>query len=97
MESTRGRSRLHQSQLFLVGVAVACGIGGAVAAIAFRILIRFFTALFFGGKDGLAAFFAESWLAEPGDPLAQAWALPAWALLAIPALGGLIVGPLVVL
>jgi CIC family chloride channel protein len=97
VEAIRGRSRLHQSQLFLVGVAVACGIGGAVAAIAFRILIRFFTALFFGGKQGVSGFLAEGWLTEAGDPLAQALALPAWALLVIPALGGLIVGPLVVL
>ena len=92
-----GRSRLHRSQLFLVGVAVACGIGGAAAAVVFRIFIRFFTALFFGGGDGLAHFFGESWLSEAGDPLARALALPWWARLAIPALGGLIVGPLAVL
>lgn len=86
-----------QRRLFIVGVAVACGIGGAFAAIAFRILIRFFTAAFFGGAHELEAFFAESWLADAADPLQAARSLPWWATLAIPALGGLVVGPLVTL
>ena len=80
-----------------MGVAALCGVGGAFAAIAFRLLIRFFTGAFFGGVDEISHFFAESWLAEAGDPLALARALPWWAKLAIPTLGGLVVGPLVTL
>jgi CIC family chloride channel protein len=72
-------------------------VGGAAAAIVFRILIRLCTALFFGGADGLAEFMHEGWLAEARDPLEWARALPWWVTLAIPALGGLIVGPLIVL
>lgn len=87
--------RLHRSRLFLVGVAVAGGVGGAFAAIVFRLLIRFFTSLFFAGREGLTTFFEASWLAEANDPLALARALPWWGKLAIPALGGLVVGPLV--
>jgi CIC family chloride channel protein len=87
--------RAGQGQLLLVGVAVACGVGGAFAAIVFRLLIRFFTDLFFAGGDGLARFLGESWLADAGDPLELARALPWWAKLTIPALGGLVVGPLV--
>jgi len=90
------RSRF-ESRLFMVLVAVACGVAGAFAAIAFRILIRFFTSLFFGGMEGVAQFFEESWLAEAHDPLEAARNLPWYARLLIPALGGLIVGPLVTL
>jgi CIC family chloride channel protein len=86
----------RQGQLFLVGVAVVCGIGGAFAAIVFRIGIRFFTSLFFQGADGVTAFLHESWLADAGDPLELARSLPWWVTLALPALGGLVVGPLVV-
>jgi CIC family chloride channel protein len=80
-----------------VSVAVVCGVGGAFAAIVFRLLIRFFTGLFFAGSEGLSTFFQASWLAEASDPLALARALPWWVKLAIPALGGLVVGPLVAL
>jgi len=89
--------RAHQSQLFLVAIAVACGVGGAFAAIAFRILIRLFTAVFFADGGGVRDLFAGNWLADAGDPLALARALPWWAKLAIPALGGLVVGPLITL
>lgn len=74
---------------------MACGVGGAFAAIVFRVLIRFFTALFFAGGEGVSAFFQTSWLAEAGDPLGLASALPWWARLMIPAVGGLVVGPAV--
>jgi CIC family chloride channel protein len=93
----RRRARLQQGQLFLVAVAIACGIGGAFAAIAFRILIRLATAIFFGDRQDLDALLAGDWLADPQDPLALARALPWWVVLAIPALGGLVVGPLVTL
>jgi CIC family chloride channel protein len=95
--SSRQRARFQQGQLFLVGVAIACGVGGAFAAIAFRILIRFFTSVFFGDAEGLGDLFAGNWLADAGDPLELARQLPWWAVLVIPALGGLVVGPLVVL
>jgi len=72
----RRRPLLYRSQLFLVSLAVACGVGGAFAAIVFRVLIRFFTALFFAGGEGVSAFFQTSWLAEAGDPLGLASALP---------------------
>jgi len=80
-----------------VAIAVACGVGGAFAAIAFRILIRLFTALFFADGGGVRDLFAGNWLADAGDPLALARALPWWAKLVIPALGGLVVGPLITL
>lgn len=76
---------------------MACGVGGAFAAIVFRVLIRFFTGVFFAGPEGLEQFLRESWLVDAGDPLELARALPWWATLLIPALGGLVVGPLVVL
>jgi CIC family chloride channel protein len=84
-----------QGQLFLVSAAVGCGVGGAFAAIVFRILIRFFTNLFFTGPSGFGVFLREGWLADAHDPLALALALPWWAKLGIPALGGLFVGPFV--
>ena len=80
-----------------MAIAVACGVGGAFAAIAFRILIRLFTALFFADGGGVRDLFAGNWLADAGDPLALARALPWWAKLVIPALGGLVVGPLITL
>jgi CIC family chloride channel protein len=79
----------------MVLVATACGVAGALAAIAFRVLVRAVTALFYGGAPDLASFGAEGWLAEGGDPLAAARALPWWQLVALPAVGGLVVGPLV--
>ncbi|HEX5067512.1 MAG TPA: chloride channel protein, partial [Myxococcota bacterium] len=94
---SRQRARFQQGQLFLVGVAIACGVGGAFAAIAFRILIRFLTSVFFGDAAELRDLLHGNWLADAGDPLALARALPWWAVLVIPALGGLVVGPLVTL
>jgi CIC family chloride channel protein len=91
------RARFQQGQLFLVCVAIACGIGGAFAAIVFRILIRLFTSVFFGDVEGLRELLHGNWLADAGDPLELARKLPWWAVLTIPALGGLVVGPLVTL
>lgn len=79
----------------MVLVAVACGIGGAFAAIVFRILIRLSTGAFFGGPAGVQGVFAEGWIADAHDPLAVARNLPWYVMVAIPALGGLIVGPLI--
>jgi CIC family chloride channel protein len=78
----------------MVGVAVAIGLAGALGAVLFRFLIRFFQAGFFAGSSGVEAVVMEP-LAEAGDPLDLVRALP-WYLVALaPALGGLVVGPLV--
>ena len=78
----------------MVGVAVAVGLAGACGAVVFRFLIRFFQAAFFVGVGGVEAVLAEP-LADAGDPLELARALPAYLVVLAPALGGLIVGPLV--
>lgn len=75
--------------------AVACGVAGAAGAILFRFLIRLFQALFFEGPAGAAAVLEAGFLPEANDPLASAAALPWWLLALLPALGGLVVGPLV--
>ncbi|MBW2371548.1 MAG: chloride channel protein [Deltaproteobacteria bacterium] len=84
-----------QSQLFMVLVAVACGVAGALAAVVFRTLIRIFTGLFFEGAEGVTAVIEEGWLAEAHDPLEVARALPWYWKVAIPAMGGMLVGPLI--
>ncbi len=81
--------------LFTVGVAIACGLAGAFGAIVFRLLIRLFQGLFFEGAEGVAGVVEEGLLADAGDPRAVATELAWWKLVLIPALGGLIVGPLV--
>jgi len=79
----------------MVLVAIGCGIAGAMGAIAFRFLIRLVQAAFFEGLPGLATLFEQGLLAEAGDPLAAARAVAWYWRLLLPALGGLIVGPLI--
>ncbi len=79
----------------MVVLAVACGLAGAAGAVVFRILIRFSQSVFFGGADGLAEFFGTSLLTETHDPLEAALETPWPLLIAIPALGGLLVGPII--
>ncbi len=79
----------------MVIAAVVVGLAGAAGAVSFRLLIRFIQAIAFGGPDGLEHFLHEGLLAEPHDPLAQAIDLAWYWRLAIPATGGLIVGPLI--
>jgi CIC family chloride channel protein len=79
----------------MVLVAVGLGLAGAAGAIVFRILIRFIQAAFFGGLDGIADVVDAGLFAEPVDPLEAARDLPAWRRALPPALGGLIVGPLI--
>ena len=79
----------------MVLVAISCGLAGAFGAIVFRLMIRLFQGLFFGGLEGAAAVFKKGFLVESGDPLAVALTLSWPVLLLIPAVGGLIVGPLV--
>jgi CIC family chloride channel protein len=74
--------------------AAACGVAGAAGAILFRFLIRLFQALFFEGPAGVAGVLEAGLLPELHDPLQQAAQLPLWLLAILPALGGLVVGPL---
>ncbi len=79
----------------MVSVAVGCGLAGAFAAVVFRLMIRFFTGLFFSGSEGVLALAEEGWLAEAQDPLEVARGLPWYLRIAIPAAGGAVVGPLI--
>ena len=88
----RFRSTGH---LFMVLVAAACGLAGAFGAVAFRFLIRFFQALFFEGSQGVEALFEEGILAEASDPLEHVQQITWYWRIALPALGGLLVGPLI--
>lgn len=88
----RFRSSGH---LFMVMLAVACGLAGAFGAVVFRFLIRFFQALFFDGGEGLAGLVEEGVLAEASDPLESARQIAWYGRIALPALGGLVVGPLI--
>jgi CIC family chloride channel protein len=81
--------------VFMVLVAVACGVAGAAGAVLFRFLIRLFQGLFWEGSAGVGQVLEAGLLAEPHDPLAVASALPWWLCVLIPAAGGLVVGPLV--
>ncbi len=92
MSDLRARSTGH---LYMVLVAVAVGLAGALGAVLFRFLIRFIQSAFFEGLDGLEALFEEGVLAEARDPLAIAESVPWYRRLLIPAVGGLIVGPLI--
>lgn len=66
--------------LFMVVVAIVCGLGGGFGAVGLRALIEFVQGQFFGhGRPFLAVVEAVPWT---------------WRVLA-PALGGLLVGPLV--
>jgi len=79
----------------MVVAAVVMGFAGAAGAIVFRILIRVFQGAFFGGLDGLVEVIEAGWFADPVDPLESARTLASHWLILIPALGGLIVGPLI--
>ncbi len=78
----------------MVLAAAACGVAGAAGAVLFRLLIRFFQALFFEGPAAALDVLAAPSLGEPIDPFAVAQALPWWVLVCLPALGGLAVGVL---
>ena len=81
--------------LFSVGVAIACGLAGAAGAVIFRLLIRLFQGAFFEGAEGVTEVLEEGLLAEAVDPREIARALSWQRVIWVPALGGLIVGPLV--
>jgi CIC family chloride channel protein len=82
-------------QLFTVLIAIACGLAGAFGAVVFRLLIRLFQGAFFGGAEGVVDVVEEGLLVEAGDPRSIAQTLSAWRIVLAPAVGGLIVGPLV--
>ncbi len=79
----------------MVVAAVSVGLAGAAGAVLFRLLIRTVQAVAFGGVDGLSTLASEGMTAEAHDPLADTLALEWYWRLAIPATGGLIVGPLI--
>jgi CIC family chloride channel protein len=93
--ANRGEQDFRSGPLFMVMVAIACGAAGAIGAVFFRFLIRLFQGLFFFGWSGVENVVAQGLLAEPGDPLEFVGGLPLWVMVLAPALGGLVVGPLV--
>ncbi|MGE0825736.1 MAG: chloride channel protein [Candidatus Binatia bacterium] len=73
-------AEVGRGHLFMVAIAIVCGLGGGFGAVALRALIEFVQDLFFGrGEDVLRFIEQTHWT---------------WRVLA-PALGGLVVGPLV--
>jgi CIC family chloride channel protein len=81
--------------LFMVLVAIVCGVAGAVGAICFRFLIRVFQEMFFGGPQVWWQLWAGTLPHASDDPLALGLGLPWYGRLLAPAVGGLIVGPLI--
>jgi CIC family chloride channel protein len=78
--STTPRASVGRNHLYMVGIAIVCGLGGGFGAVALRELIALVQGVFFGrGPDYLVVVRAVPWT---------------WRLLA-PAVGGLFVGPLV--
>jgi CIC family chloride channel protein len=95
LETDRAKARPLGGHGLMVVAAAACGVAGAAGAVLFRMLIRVFQALYFEGPAAAARAIASPSPGEPLDPIAAAAALPWWLLLFIPALGGLVVGPLI--
>ncbi len=79
----------------MVLVAIGCGLAGAVGAVLFRTLIQVFQEGFFGGAAFWNGLMAGQLVLGDEDPLALGASLPAWRRLIAPAIGGLLVGPLV--
>jgi CIC family chloride channel protein len=91
------RSQLLErgGHLYMVVAAVFVGLAGALGAVLFRLLIRTVQAIAFEGAEGLPALLEEGIAAEARDPLEAAQQLEWYLRIAIPAAGGLIVGPLI--
>jgi CIC family chloride channel protein len=87
--------RATTGHLFMVLVAMAVGLCGAIGAVVFRFLIRLVQATAFEGIEGVDRLFDEGFLAEAIDPLAAARNLEWYWRLVLPAFGGLVVGPLI--
>ncbi len=79
----------------MVAAAIFVGLAGALGAVAFRLLIRTVQATAFAGTEGLAVLAEEGLAAEAGDPMGLVEGLAWYWRIAIPAAGGLIVGPLI--
>ncbi len=91
------RSQIFQrgGHLFMVVAAIFTGLAGALGAVVFRLMIKSVQAGAWGGAEGLAEMFRSGLLAEPEDPIEVAQQL-AWGWkIAVPAVGGLLVGPLI--
>jgi len=81
--------------LFMVVAAVFTGLAGALGAVLFRLMIRGVQAVAWGGAEGVDHMLETGLLAEPEDPVEAVQQL-AWGWkIAVPALGGLLVGPLI--
>jgi CIC family chloride channel protein len=96
-DSHHDRPQLFErgGHLFMVAAAVFTGLAGAIGAVLFRLLIRGVQSVAFGGSEGVVALLDEGLLAEPEDPIGIARELAWYWKIAIPAAGGLIVGPLI--
>jgi CIC family chloride channel protein len=81
--------------LFMVGAAIVVGLAGALGAVLFRFLIRGVQAFAFEGSDAVGMLIDEGFAAETHDPLEAARHLAWYWRIAIPAAGGLLVGPLI--
>ncbi len=79
----------------MVIAAVFVGLAGAAGAVLFRLMIRTVQAIAFEGTEGLSNLVEEGLAAEANDPLDVVDNLAWYARIAIPAMGGLIVGPLI--
>ncbi len=98
IDSTAERSALFEKggHLYMVVAAVFTGIMGAIGAVLFRLLIRTVQALAFEGpSEGIPNLLAEGLAAEASDPLAVAQGLAWYWRIALPMIGGAIVGPLI--
>jgi CIC family chloride channel protein len=78
---------------YMVVAAMVTGLAGAFGAVAFRLMIRSVQAIAWG--DGIGHVLEQGLLAEAEDPIANARAMAWYWKLAIPAMGGAIVGPLI--
>ena len=81
--------------LYMVGCAVFVGLAGALGAVLFRLLIRAIQGFAFEGPGGVVAVFEEGIAAETRDPLDVARHMAWYWKIAIPAVGGALVGPLI--
>ena len=83
--------------LYMVVCAIFVGLAGAIGAVLFRLMIRVIQGFAFEGLDGVVAVFEEGMAAETRDPLEVARQMAWYWRIAIPAVGGMIVGPLIYL
>ncbi len=84
-EKSRG-----SEQTYLLLVATVIGLGGGLGAVGFRNLIHLFQKGFLYYATALNWLVAREWVA-----FHSLWDIPFWVKMAVPATGGLIVGPLI--